>query len=180
MNHDTAPAPPPRAKRNCGGCHDEDPPVVKLALLETREYLRELFDSTTAIRLRLDDEIKARVVRDASIEQAILELTASVGTSPDPIAGTAGTGLKGAVAKLLNHTIREGVRREHPSIVDDEESEITGVMDRSTLVIEKRKARRDFLAAKARARKIEIGAWASGAVLVIGAIAAAVAQLVQH
>lgn len=172
-HHDTDPSPAPEG--NGKGLRDSQRypcAVHEAALVELRGVLGELRDLARGISRRIDDEIDNRTKRDADIEQAILELTASIGTSPDPIAGTVGTGLKGAVCVALNHTLRESARAKHPSMVDEEESEVTGILDRRTLVVERRMA-------QAKARKIEIGAWAGGAVVVIGAVAAAVVQVLR-
>jgi len=167
--HDTDPAPGPG-----GNGHDNGLPCAthQAELVETRGVLKELRELTRAISRQLGDEIAARAARDAEIEKAILELIAAIGVSPDPIAGTQGSGLKGAVCVALNHSLRENARHVHPSLVNDEESEITSVMDRKTLVVERRLA-------MARARKIEIGAWTGGAVVVIGAVAAAVVEVIK-
>jgi hypothetical protein len=173
--HDTDPAPAPR-----GNGHDSGPPCavhaaelveLRVTTRATRDVLVELRDLARAQSARLEDHIARTERRDADVEQAILELTASIGTNPDPIAGRAGTGLRGAVSMMLNHTIRANARREYPSLVDAEESETTGVLDRETLIIERR-------VALARARRITITAWAGAIAVVLGAIATAVATLV--
>jgi len=173
-----------RAPRSGNGGDKSYPCAAhQAALVELREALRssgammlEVRDMTRLMAQRLDDEIAGRKDRDDDLTQAILELTASIGTSPDPISGSPGTGLKGAVCVALNHTIRAEAKSKYPPSMR-EESEITGMMDRASLVVAKRVAKHELLEARARARKIEIGAWTGGVVLVIGAVTAAVAQI---
>ena len=58
--------------------------------------------------------------------------------------------MRGQWVKAINEVIKSEARREFPSITDDE-SEVTGIMDRSTLVVAKRKAEKDRQVMRTRA-----------------------------
>lgn len=154
------------------------------------EVQKQILDAVRALSRRLDDEAATRARWAGDIEYALLEqsaatkrLTEVVGTPPDPSTGAPGSGMRAQLALGINHMTRLGVRREMPSLLD-EESEVTGNYDRETLVAMKRHAERTAIAnleARAAAdtarRKAIIAAWGSTIVLIIGAIGAVLAQL---
>jgi len=198
--HDTDPAPAPKR----GNGHDDGLPcavhAAELVALRdmvvtvaqeagvTREILKELRDLTKAQSTRLEDEIVAREKRDAETTGAILELVGVIGEPPDESTGKPGRGMRGQWVKAINTVLREGARREMPSILDDE-SDITSVMERPTLVVAKRKAERGqaeaeklaadtevkLIEARSKARRATIAAYAAAAAVVIGALAAGIA-----
>jgi len=120
-----------------------------------------------------------RAKRDHEIEEAIVLLTADVGAlvkkigaAPDLSTGETGSGMCGQIAAAVNASIKGAARREMPSLIDAEESEVTGIMDRDALVARAR-------IAEAHAAKIRIAAYAAGAVAVIVAIGGAVVAVLQ-
>lgn len=151
--HDTDPAPAPD-----GNGHDHGPPcavhaaeLVELRNAAHRAELRdaearlawtEVRDAVRALASTVSDEIAARTKRDADVTQAILELTAVIGTPPDPSTGKPGTGMRGQWVAAINTVIASEARREMPSLTGDE-SEVTGILDRGALVVAKRRAERD-------------------------------------
>lgn len=179
--HDTDPAPAPG-----GNGHDHGPPcavhaaeLVELRNASHRAELRdaearlawgEIRDAVRALARALDDERAARAKRDAEVTQAILELTAVIGTPPDPTTGKPGTGMRGQWIAAINTVIKSEARREMPSLMDDE-SEVTGVLDREALVIAKRKAERDR-------RVMLVRAIVAGVLAIIGALVTAAVTLI--
>ena len=114
------------------------------------KVLEEVRDLTKNLSRAFSDEMERWRERDAEIEKAVLELIAVIGEPPDPTTGKPGTGMRGQWVKAINEVIKSEARREFPSITDDE-SEVTGIMDRSTLVVAKRKAEKDRQVMRTRA-----------------------------
>lgn len=178
----------PRQTRGNGDGQDSSPypcTIHAAQLVENRQLLVETRDAIKALCRRIDDESATRVRWAGDIEFGLLEqtaaiknLTAIVGTPPDQSTGTPGSGMRAQLAAAVNHATRVGVRQFAPSIVDEEESEVTGTYDRETLIAVKRLAERKLLTSEDSRRKAMIAAYASGLVLVIGAIAAALTQII--
>ena len=179
--HDTDPAPAPG-----GNGHDHGPPcavhaaeLVELRNASHRAELRdaearlawgEIRDAVRALAGTVSDEIDARTKRDAEVTQAILELTAVIGSPPDPTTGKPGTGMRGQWIAAINTVIKSEARREMPSLMDDE-SEVTGVLDREALVFAKRKAERDR-------RVMLVRAIVAGVLAIISALVTAAVTLI--
>lgn len=190
VTHDTDPAP---ARKGNG--HDEKYPCAahEAGIVENRKIIGEVRNLAQAISKTLGDDIETRTQWQEDVGFALTEQTAAIttltkriddlaeviGTGPDVSIGSRGTGLRAQVAAAINAATRAGVRREMPSLADaDDESEITGVMDRPTLVVAKRAAQRNEAQALEAVRTAHIKAWGGVAVGVIGAIAAALAYLI--
>jgi hypothetical protein len=118
----------------------------------------------------VSDEIDARTKRDAEVTQAILELTAVIGSPPDPSTGKPGSGMRGQWVTAINTVLRSEARREMPSLTGDE-SEVTGILDRESLVLAKRKAERDR-------RVMLVRAVVAGVLAIIGALVTAAVTLI--
>lgn len=188
--HDTDPAP------GGNGHGDGYPCAVHAAeLQEGRKVMAELRDAVKILSGRLDDEADSRAKRDNDVEEAIVNQIAAtaaltkqiqnlvtvIGEPPDPSTGTPGHGMRGQIAVGINSAIRAGIRKELPSLnADDPESEITGVMDRNTLVVTKRAAEYDAAMARETVRTARIKAWGGVAIGIIGALAAAGVALLPH
>jgi len=179
--HDTDPAPAPG-----GNGHDHGPPcavhaaeLIELRNASHRAELRdaearlawgEIRDAVRALAGTVSDEIDARTKRDAEVKQAILELTAVIGSPPDPTTGKPGTGMRGQWVAAINTVIKSEARRDMPSLMDDE-SEVTGVLDREALVFAKRKAERDR-------RVMLVRAIVAGVLAIISALVTAAVTLI--
>jgi hypothetical protein len=147
-------------------------------LAENRQTLREVRELAGGISRRLDDAIATWEGRDADVERAVLELVAVVGEAPDPSTGRLGSGMRGQIAAAINAAMRAGIRREMPSLLDEEESDITSTHDRATLIARARAAERWQSEGEIALRRETIKAWAGLACGVIGALAAAAAVLI--
>lgn len=134
------------------------------------KVLEEVRDLTKNLSRAFSDEMERWRERDAEIEKAVLELIAVIGEPPDPTTGKPGTGMRGQWVKAINEVIKSEARRDMPSLMDDE-SEVTGALDRESLVIAKRKAERDR-------RVMLVRAIVAGVLAIIGALVTAAVTLI--
>jgi hypothetical protein len=177
--HDTDPSPAPDG--NGKGVRDSQrfPCTIHAAqLVETREFLGEMRTALAAISGQLGDEIATRKKWAGEVEFALLEqanairqLTSVIGEPPDQTTGKAGTGMRGQWVSAINAVIKSSARREMPSITAEESDEVTGVMDRETLVIRARKAERDR-------HVMLVRAVVAGVLAIIGALVTAAVTLI--
>lgn len=182
--HDTDPAPAPKGN----GHHDSNPypcTVHAAELVLLRDTLDEIRTAVKAISRQLGDEIESRKewadnVGFALTEQATqLKMQASqlrsvvevLGEPPDQTTGRPGTGMRGQWVSAINAVIKSSTRRELPSLTADETEEVTGVMDRETLVIRARKAERDR-------HVMLVRAVVAGVLAIIGALVTAAVTLI--
>ena len=173
--HDTDPAP------RGNGHHDSNPypcTVHAAELVLLRDTLDEIRTAVKAISRQLGDEIDSRKKWAGEVEFALLEqangfraLTAVIGEPPDQTTGKPGTGMRGQWVSAINAVIKSSTRRELPSLAADETDEVTGVMDRETLVIRARKAERDR-------RIMLVRAVVAGVLAIIGALVTAAVTLI--
>lgn len=129
---------------------------------------------------RFDAELEAQRIWRQDIGYAIFELQQDVGRvvsvlgePPDPTTGAPGSGMRGQWVAAINAVIKGEARRLHPAL-DDDEDEVTGVLDREALVIAKRKAEFDRDRERKRLRTAVIGL-VTTAITTLGAVVVAIA-----
>jgi hypothetical protein len=113
----------------------------------------------------------------AKIDSKFDRVIEAIGEPPDVVMDKPGTGLNGKVSMLLNKMLESGMSRRQS--LDWEEGEITGMMDRTTLVARAKSAEMeaktgaDSEAELQRKYKLAmVGVVIGGIVSIIGAVAA--------
>ncbi len=79
-----------------------------------------------------DSEHLSFAVSLSRMESKFDRVLSAIGEPPDPVMDKPGSGLNGKVSMLLNKVLESGM--SHRKSLDWEEGEITGMMDRTTLV----------------------------------------------